>query len=111
MAALADVYRDDFERAARQLGDTRAERVLSRGATSRWRDIKATSSRSRTRSTTGRVTPNNGPRTSHRSGSPVRSPTCCSPSFRRLLDVADRLTQNEPVDTDELISEFVYVMY
>ena len=33
------------------------------------------------------------------------------PVVRRLLDVADRLTQNEPVDTDELISEFVYVMY
>ena len=33
------------------------------------------------------------------------------PVVRRLLEVTDAFTEDDAVDTDELVSEFVYVMY
>jgi hypothetical protein len=113
MAALADVYQDDFQSAALRLGETRAERVMSRGATSRWCDAEAEGDVFTIPDSLNHGTGDAGERadnlTSFWRPGPITD--ALRPVVRRLLEVADGFAEDDPIGADELVSEFVYVMY
>jgi carbamoyltransferase len=114
--ALADVYHDDFRTAARGLGETAGERVLCRGATSRWRDIESEGDVFTIPESLDHGTRDAGRRaldlTSFWEPGPVTE--ALRPVVRHLLELADGYVEEDSDGSDgsdEMVSEFVYVMY
>jgi carbamoyltransferase len=113
MDALSGVYHDDYRTAARGLGETAGERVLCRGATSRWRDIESEGDVFTIPDSLDHGTGDAGRRADDLTSfwEPGQVTDALRPVVRRLLEVTDQLVEDDTDDANELVSEFVYVMY